>query len=99
MVGENKIRMMKNSDLIKQGIIPERCKNMRTDKILTTQEIYDKLDEFTFTKFIPLEEHERIIKEVATAIIFKIAQDEGGHILHYNDWVNDNLSKLDGGQK
>jgi len=33
---------------------------------------------------------ESVAREMARAIIWKIAQDEGGHILHYNDWVDDN---------
>lgn len=34
-------------------------------------------------------------RELIRAVIWKIAQDEGGHILHYNDWVDDNLDKLE----
>ena len=33
-------------------------------------------------------------REIVRAVIWKIAQDEGGHILHYNDWVDDNWEEL-----
>lgn len=33
-------------------------------------------------------------REIVRAVIWKIAQDEGGHILHYNEWVDDNWVKL-----
>ena len=33
-------------------------------------------------------------REIVRAIIWKIAQDEGGHILHYNEWVDDNWEQL-----
>lgn len=33
-------------------------------------------------------------REIVRNVIWKIAQDEGGHILHYNEWVDDNWNKL-----
>ena len=33
-------------------------------------------------------------REIVRKVIWKIAQDEGGHILHYNDWVDDNWEEL-----
>jgi len=30
---------------------------------------------------------EENVREVIRDVIWKIAKDEGGHILHYNDWV------------
>ena len=36
----------------------------------------------------------KIAREVVRAVIWKIAQDEGGHILHYNEWVDDNWDKM-----
>lgn len=33
-------------------------------------------------------------RELVRKVIWRIAQDEGGHILHYNDWVDDNWNIL-----
>ena len=33
-------------------------------------------------------------REIVRTVIWKIAQDEGGQVLHYNDWVDDNWKKL-----
>ena len=37
---------------------------------------------------------EKEAREIVRAVIWKVAMDEGGHILHYNDWVDDNWNKL-----
>lgn len=34
------------------------------------------------------------IKEIISKVIWKISMDEGGQILHYNDWVSDNFQEL-----
>ena len=33
-------------------------------------------------------------REIVRAVIWEIAIDEGGHILHYNEWVDDNWERL-----
>jgi len=33
-------------------------------------------------------------REIVRAVIWRIAQDEGGQVLHYNDWVDDNWKEL-----
>lgn len=38
--------------------------------------------------------NKKTAREIIRSVIFKIAQDEGGHILHYNEWVDDNFEKL-----
>ena len=37
---------------------------------------------------------ERELREIIRAVIWRIAEDEGGQILHYNDWVDDNWKEL-----
>ena len=37
---------------------------------------------------------EKEVRELVRSVIWKIAQDEGGHILHYNEWVDDNWKDL-----
>ena len=34
------------------------------------------------------------VREIIRVVIWKIAEDEGGQILHYNEWVDDNWKKL-----
>lgn len=34
------------------------------------------------------------VKKIISKVIWRISVDEGGQILHYNDWVNDNLKIL-----
>lgn len=34
------------------------------------------------------------LREIIRAVIWEIAQNEGGHILHYNEWVDDNWEEL-----
>ncbi len=36
----------------------------------------------------------QITREIVRVVIWKIAQDEGGHILHYNTWVDDEWEDL-----
>jgi len=33
-------------------------------------------------------------REIVRSVIWRIAEDEGGQILHYNDWVDDNWKDL-----
>jgi len=33
-------------------------------------------------------------REIVRTVIWRIAQDEGGQVLHYNDWVDDNWKEL-----
>jgi len=39
-------------------------------------------------------ELEKQSKKILKKVIWLISQDEGGHILHYNDWINDNWERL-----
>ena len=34
------------------------------------------------------------LREIIRAVIWRIGMDEGGQVLHYNDWVDDNWKDL-----
>jgi hypothetical protein len=37
---------------------------------------------------------EKQVREIIRTVIWRIAQDEGGQVLSYNDWVDDNWEEL-----
>ena len=37
---------------------------------------------------------EEELREIIRAVIWRIGMDEGGQVLHYNDWVSDNWKEL-----
>lgn len=47
-------------------------------------------NKFSKKKWVTIDD----MRDLVRGVIWKIAQDEGGHILHYNEWVDDNWDKL-----
>jgi len=63
---------------------------MKTTKELNDYEVTHNSKYDLESKWFSEEE----LREIIRAVIWRIGMDEGGQILHYNDWVNDNWKYL-----